>query len=143
MKSEVPESCTRILLMDLRRDQDVVLCRKRARTISAALRFDQQNQVRIATAVSEIARNAFRYGTRATAEFTLSRHRTGASRNVSDCLVVIVRDRGPGIADLASVPGGTYRSESGESLGTVSTIWLHGIVRSLSIHACPCAAFWQ
>ena len=67
MNSEAPERSTRLLLMAIRREQDVVLCRNRARAIAAALNFDRQQQVRIATAVSEIARNAFhlckrRYG---------------------------------------------------------------------------------
>ena len=71
MSTEGGEKSTRLLLMALRREQDVVLCRNRARTIAAAFGFDRQHQVRIATAVSEIARNAFRYASEATAEFSL------------------------------------------------------------------------
>ena len=70
MNSEAPERSTRLLLMAIRREQDVVFCRNRARTLAAALSFDRQQQVRIATAVSEIARNAFRYAREATAEFS-------------------------------------------------------------------------
>jgi hypothetical protein len=54
-----------------------------ARQKKAALSFDRQQQVRIATAVSEIARNAFRYASDATAEFSLTRGRTGASRRIT------------------------------------------------------------
>src|ERR1700722_6941762 len=100
MNSEAPERSTRLLLMTLRREQDVVLCRNRARTITATLHFDRQQQVRIATAVSEIARNAFRYGRRATVEFSVARSRTEAHRRTIHSFVAVVRDRGPGINDL-------------------------------------------
>src|SRR6185436_7806977 len=42
-------------------ERNVVLARQRARQIAAALGFDNQDQTRISTAVSEIARNAFAY----------------------------------------------------------------------------------
>jgi len=117
MNSEAPERSTRLLLMALRREQDVVLCRNRARTIAAALLFDRQQQVRIATAVSEIARNAFRYASEATAEFSLTRSRSGAKRRITQSFVTIVRDRGPGIGDLSSILAGTYQSTSGMGMG--------------------------
>jgi anti-sigma regulatory factor (Ser/Thr protein kinase) len=117
MNSEAPESSTRLLLMAIRREQDVVLCRNRARTIAAALGFDRQQQVRIATAVSEIARNAFRYASEATAEFLLTRGRTGANRRITQSFVTLVCDRGPGIGELPSILAGTYQSVSGMGLG--------------------------
>jgi len=46
----------RLLSVGLDRQQDVVVVRQRAREISAALGFGLQDQVRIATAVSEVAR---------------------------------------------------------------------------------------
>jgi signal transduction histidine kinase len=117
MNAETPERSTRLLLMAIRREQDVVLCRNRARTLAAALNFDRQQQVRIATAVSEIARNAFRYASDATAEFSLTRVRTGADRRNTQSFVTIVRDRGPGIGDLPSILAGTYQSASGMGMG--------------------------
>ncbi|MBV8140629.1 MAG: ATP-binding protein, partial [Verrucomicrobia bacterium] len=120
MNSEAPKRSTRLLLMSLRQEQDVVLCRNRARTIAAALRFDRQQQVRIATAVSEIARNAFRYASEATAEFSLTQSRTGANRRITQSFVAIVRDRGPGIGDLASILAGTYQSTSGMGMGVLA-----------------------
>ena len=79
--------------------------------------FDRAQQVRIATAVSEIARNAFRYAREATAEFSLARGRTGANRRITQSFVTIVRDRGPGIGDLPSILAGTYQSSSGMGMG--------------------------
>jgi signal transduction histidine kinase len=120
MNSDARERSTRLLLMALRREQDVVLCRNRVRAIAAALHFDRQQQVRIATAVSEIARNAFRYARDATAEFSLARGRTGANRRIAHRLVTIVRDRGPGIGDLPSILAGTFRSASGMGMGILA-----------------------
>jgi len=51
-------SIQRILNIGLSTDQDVVLVRQRARQVSALLGFSHQDQVRIATAVSEVARGA-------------------------------------------------------------------------------------
>jgi signal transduction histidine kinase len=57
----------RLLNLALDNDQDVVLVRQRARQVSQLLGFSQQDQVRIATAVSEAARAAcqLRFGGRA------------------------------------------------------------------------------
>jgi signal transduction histidine kinase len=51
-------SVQRILAVGLDDEQDVVLVRQRARQVSHLLGFSQQDQVRIATAVSEVARGA-------------------------------------------------------------------------------------
>ena len=120
MSPEVPKRSTRLLLMAVQQEQDVVLCRNRARTIAASLRFDRQQQVRIATAVSEIARNAFRYASEATAEFSIAQIRIGADRGTRQSFVTIVRDRGPGIRDLASILAGTHQSTHGTGMGILA-----------------------
>jgi signal transduction histidine kinase len=63
----------RILAVALDSDQDVVLVRQRARQLSELLGFSQQDQVRIATAVSEIARVACHQGSGGRAAFLLGR----------------------------------------------------------------------
>jgi anti-sigma regulatory factor (Ser/Thr protein kinase) len=50
-----------LLSLSIHHDQDVVTARQRAAQIAALLDFDGSEQTRIATAVSEIVRNAFRY----------------------------------------------------------------------------------
>jgi signal transduction histidine kinase len=112
MSSSTLDRSTRLVLMPLKRGQDVVLCRNRARSIAAALRFDRQHQVRIATAVSEIARNAFTHAREAAAEFSVNHSITGSGSRRPTSFVAIVRDRGPGIVDLASILAGTYQSGS-------------------------------
>jgi signal transduction histidine kinase len=71
-----------ILRMGISGEQDVVAVRQRARQISALLGFNQQDQVRIATAVSEIARHALNNSSGGQAQFV-----------IADCsqLVVILR----------------------------------------------------
>jgi signal transduction histidine kinase len=119
MNSEAPERSIRLMSMALRREQDVVLCRNRARTIAATLRFDRQQQVRIATAISEIARNAFRYAREAKVEFSVIRNRVGAGL-ISHSFVTVVRDRGPGISDLPSILAGAHQSTIGKGKGILA-----------------------
>lgn len=61
----------RILSVGLDREQDVVLVRQRARQISALLGLSQQDQVRVGTAVSEVARGASYQGPGGRAVFQL------------------------------------------------------------------------
>jgi signal transduction histidine kinase len=61
----------RILSVALAGDADVVLVRQRARQVSSLLGFSQQDQVRIATAVSEVARAVGRADAGGRAQFFL------------------------------------------------------------------------
>ena len=81
-----------------RTSSDVVAVRQRARQIAELLGFDSQDQTRIATAVSEIARNAFRYAGGGKVEFALEGGRA------PQLLVIRVSDAGPGIRDLDARP---------------------------------------
>ena len=58
-----------ILTAQVRFEQDIVQVRQKARQIASGLGFDSQAQTRIATAVSEIARNAFKYAGGGKVEF--------------------------------------------------------------------------
>jgi signal transduction histidine kinase/CheY-like chemotaxis protein len=92
-------------------EEDVVLARHRARRVSEVLGFDGQDQIRIATAVSEIARNAYAYAGGGRVDFAVE-------GNVAPQLLTItVRDRGPGIANLDEILGGRYRSKTGMGVG--------------------------
>lgn len=101
---------TPLLRIQLRRGEDVVLARRRTRQMAEHLGLDPQEQVRFATAVSEVARNAVQYGGGGWAEFELA---TGGET----LLVVRVADHGPGIPHLDAVLGGTYRSSTGLGVG--------------------------
>ena len=60
-----------LLNLRLRNERDVVAARQRSRQIASLVGFDAQEQTRIATAVSEIARNAFRYAGGGQIEFSI------------------------------------------------------------------------
>ena len=57
------------LLTSSRSDRDIVAARQSARQVSALLGFETQDQIRIATAVSELVRNAVRYAGGGSIEF--------------------------------------------------------------------------
>ena len=67
-------SAQRILNVGLSGEQDVVLVRQRARQVSKLLGFSQQDQVRIATAVSEVARGACQLAFGGRAVFLIEEH---------------------------------------------------------------------
>ena len=101
-----------LFTIDIRLENDVVLARQKARTIAAALKFEPQDQTRIATAVSEIARNTFQYGGGGRAEFSIV-------DNPEKMLLVTLRDKGRGIPNLDEIMGGKYVSQTGMGLGIV------------------------
>jgi signal transduction histidine kinase/CheY-like chemotaxis protein len=101
-----------ILNMEVRLEQDVVLARQRARQVAGLLGFDVQDQTRIATALSEIARNAFQYAKGGKVEFILD-------ETSSPALLIRVRDQGPGIKDLKTILEGRYRSSTGMGVGII------------------------
>lgn len=87
---------TLILTMDIRSENDVILVRRRARQIASLLDFDPHDQTRIATSVSEIARNAVQHAEGGKVEFQLTEESPQA-------LKVVVKDTGPGIADVETL----------------------------------------
>lgn len=99
-----------ILTTEVRFEQDIVQVRQRARQIAKGLGFDSQVQTRIATAVSEIARNAFKYAGGGKVEFIVEGESPQFFRTR-------ISDTGPGIADLATVLGPNFRSQTGAGLG--------------------------
>jgi signal transduction histidine kinase/CheY-like chemotaxis protein len=97
--------------LHLQHDQDVVTARQRAAHVAGLLGFDVSEQTRIATAVSEIVRNAFRYTGGGAVEFDFD----GDSR--PQRLVVRVTDQGRGIPHLDDVMSGRYKSATGMGIG--------------------------
>jgi signal transduction histidine kinase/DNA-binding response OmpR family regulator len=97
----------------LANERDVVSARQRARSIAASLSFDHHEQIRIATAVSEIARNAFRYARGGAVTFNIDLD--------TQMFLIIVTDQGSGIPHLDRVMGGSYRSATGMGMGILGT----------------------
>ena len=107
-----PEIITTVALA---REHDIVLARQRARQLAAILGFDRREQTSIATAVSEISRNAFDYGGGGKVAFAIARDVAPAE------FVVTIIDDGPGIPDIDAVLTGRYSSPTGMGLGIVGT----------------------
>lgn len=101
----------RLLLVALEREADIVLVRKRTRLLAELLGFDRQDQTRITTAVSEVARNAFEYAGGGRTEF---RVKDGPPRPAFE---IVISDKGPGIANLPAALSGSHRSERGMGVG--------------------------
>jgi signal transduction histidine kinase/ActR/RegA family two-component response regulator len=100
---------TSLTTVAIDREPDVVIARRRARQIAGLLGFDRQDQARLATAVSELARNAFQYATGGTVQYLVSADEGE--------FVVTISDRGPGIPSLDEVLDGRYKSQTGMGLG--------------------------
>ena len=103
----------RLLMVALEAETDIVLVRKRARRLAELVGFEPQDQTRITTAVSEIARNAIEYAGGGRVEFRLS---GSAARQQFE---IIVSDRGPGIASLDAILDGSHRSATGMGIGLI------------------------
>lgn len=102
-----------ILSVIIRYENDTVAARQRSRQIARLVGFDTQDQTRIATAVSEISRNAFRYAGGGKVEFSLE----GAT--APQLLIIKVLDQGPGIRNVAEILEGRYTSQTGMGLGII------------------------
>ena len=76
-------------------DQDIVSARMRGRSMAIQLGFRSTDATLIATAISELARNILLYAK--TGEVMISPIERGDRRG----LVVVARDEGPGITDVA------------------------------------------
>ncbi len=99
----------------IRHEEDVVTARQRAAQIAALLGFDSSEQTRIATAVSEIVRNAFRYAGNGVIEVSIEGH------TLPQVLIIKVADTGRGIPNLDDVLAGRYRSTTGLGIGLIGT----------------------
>src|SRR4051794_36678259 len=95
--------------VELRHDEGVVSARQTARDVAELLGFDRLEQTRIATAVSELARNARRYAGGGQVRL----------RCTPDHLQIEVVDSGPGIPNLEQILRGEYASSTGLGRGLV------------------------
>src|SRR6201995_4424976 len=99
-----PDMTWSIVTTPIETEGDVVAVRQRARRIAELLGFERQDQTRIATAVSELARNAYSYAGGGRAEFILD------PTSAPQIFYVRISDKGPGIGDVQTILDGQYRS---------------------------------
>src|SRR5215831_2972571 len=105
----------RILNVTIQHEPDVVLARQRARQIAQLLGFETQDQTRISTAVSEIARNAFTYAGGGKVEFFIE------GKISPQLFIVKISDQGQGIRNLTEILEGRYDSNTGMGLGIIGS----------------------
>lgn len=102
-----------LFTLEIHYEQDIVQARQRSRDLAEQLGFDGQDQARLATAVSEIARNAFQYAKGGRVKFWVEES--------PQTFLIQVQDQGKGIPHLADVLAGRYRSTTGIGLGMIGT----------------------
>jgi serine/threonine-protein kinase RsbT len=98
----------------IRAEHDIVRARTLGKDMAKQLGFSEVVQTKVATAVSELARNIFQYA--GTGEIRIRRIE-GKKRGIE----VVARDQGPGISDPALILSGAYRSKWGMGAGLRGT----------------------
>lgn len=96
-------------LVDLRSEDDVVRAHQTTRTVAGQVGFSTFEQTRIATAMSEIARNALGYAGGGSVTLALD--------DAREVLTIIVSDRGRGIPELPAILAGERKSSTGLGVG--------------------------
>jgi serine/threonine-protein kinase RsbT len=109
MGNESPAGAVDELLVLIASDIDVLTARTQGRAMAATLGFSNSDKTLIATAISEVARNIVNYAKRG--EIVLRVVRRGDRRGI----LVLARDQGPGIPDVARAMEDGY--STGGSLG--------------------------
>jgi serine/threonine-protein kinase RsbT len=104
------------VVVDILAEQDIVVARQKGRTMAGELGFSVVDQCRIATSISELARNIFLYAGEGTVHIRSLDNGKGLSG-----IEIIARDNGPGISDtkLAMLDG--YSTSNGLGMGLPGT----------------------
>jgi signal transduction histidine kinase/ActR/RegA family two-component response regulator len=103
----------RFLALSIETEFDVVAARQRAREIAGICRFGMQDQARISTAVSELARNVYNYAGKGKIEYSIE------GKTSPQLFKITIEDRGPGIPHLKEVLSGGYQSQTGMGVGLI------------------------
>jgi serine/threonine-protein kinase RsbT len=96
------------------REEDIVAARGAVRDLARSLGFTTQDQIKLATATSELARNIVQYATK-------GKVTVRALKGASPGLEVVAEDEGSGIADLEEVLAGRRFSKGGMGRGLAGT----------------------
>jgi serine/threonine-protein kinase RsbT len=109
-----PEPSKERMIVPVLAEDDIVTARSVGRNMVRALGFSSVMQVKVATAISELARNIVHYA--GTGEIALS-----TIAGPPPGIEVVARDNGPGIANLDHVLSGNYTSKRGMGMGLRGT----------------------
>jgi serine/threonine-protein kinase RsbT len=95
----------------IRSDVDIVLARQQGRAMAADIGFSATDTTLIATAISELARNIVSYAQYG--EVTMRSVESTRSKGI----LIIARDKGPGIRSIQDVLRDGYSTSGGLGLG--------------------------
>ena len=95
----------------IKNDGDIVASRQEGRAMAAGIGFSGSDQVLIATAISEAARNILQYAR--SGEIQLEHITNGDKEGI----LIVARDHGPGIKDIALAMQDGYSSSGSLGLG--------------------------
>ncbi|WP_226646334.1 anti-sigma regulatory factor [Mesobacillus subterraneus] len=98
-------------LVRIQSEQDIITARATGRTFSNDLCFDSINQARIVTAVSELARNIYRYA--GTGQIRFEQIEKGNKIG----LKITANDKGPGIREISKAMEPGYSTSGGLGVG--------------------------
>jgi serine/threonine-protein kinase RsbT len=101
--------------VSINNDLDIVAARVEGRNLARTMGFGVIDQARIATAISELARNVVLYATRG--QITL----TPVEKDGKHGLQIVCEDEGPGIEDVGMVMRDAYSSTQGLGMGLPGT----------------------
>ncbi|MDN4527695.1 anti-sigma regulatory factor [Fictibacillus fluitans] len=99
------------IIVDIHTEKDIVTARQQVKQLARTLKFSVINQVRIATAVSELARNIYLYAGKGRLSFEslLDQSKTG--------IKLTAIDQGPGIPSIRTVLEDGYSTSGGLGMG--------------------------
>lgn len=112
--SRAPSGREGPLMVLIESEADIVHARSMGQEVCRSLGFTMLGQTKVATAISELARNIFQYAGRGRVEL---RPMNGDPPGIE----ITALDEGPGILDLKRVMSPTYRSTSGLGVGLRGT----------------------
>jgi len=92
-------------------EYDIVTARQQVKGLSTALNFSSGEQTLVATCVSELARNIVEYA--GTGEMTIGL----TNKNEEKGIIIIAKDKGPGIPDIQLAMKDGYSTSKGLGLG--------------------------
>jgi len=95
-------------------EQDIVVARDAGRRVCQVLGFGKTDQIKVATAISELARNIVLYAGQGAIEIS-------CVPGPRPAVEILASDHGPGIDDLEAVLAGMHRSSRGLGLGLAGT----------------------
>ncbi len=100
--------------INITEESHIVSSRSQGRELCRMLGFSSAVQIKVATAISELARNIRQYAGDGTITITSIE---GRNRGIE----VVARDNGPGIKNLDVILEGGYKSKSGMGIGLMGT----------------------